>query len=146
MTCRHGPGDINCSSSPYQVERREREAHAKEIAELKARIPATPDSKNYEIVDVEQVGPHLVLKVKYPNCAKCSYEGQKIMVFLHTTTVDALRWNTIDPHFRDPVVTRPPRHAPGPAARFPASTDGWCDALAYARGKGSAPSTPKDKP
>ena len=69
----------------------------------------------------------MVLKVKYPSCKNCSYEGIKVMVFLDTTALDALRWKRIDPHFKD--------KAPSPAARFPASDEGWNDALAYAANK-----------
>lgn len=135
MTCRHGPGDMNCSSHPSNVERRVAKAKDEEIAALKARIPATPDSMNYEIVDAVQIAEHLVMRVKYPNCKNCSYEGVKVMVFLNATSFDALRWRVIDPHFRDPEVTRPSNHAPGPAARFPGSAEGWADAQVYAHGK-----------
>lgn len=121
MTCRHQPGDPNCSSSrgytpPYEP-------------------PAKPDKANYFITDSARVGTHLVLKVKYPNCAKCAYEGEKVMVFLNVTEAQALRWREIDPHFSDPKKSRQPTEAPPPVARFPASADGWADALAYAQGK-----------
>ena len=46
-----------------------------------------------------------------------------------------MRWRKIDPHFTDPKTTRPPTEAPGPSARFPASEEGWADALAYAHSK-----------
>lgn len=99
----------------------------------RATEPATPDADNYQIVDSEQVGSTLCLKVKYPSCAKCSYEGTKVMVFLDTTTSDALKWTRIDPHFRDSKAARQPYEAPSPEARFPASDQGWGDALAYAQ-------------
>ena len=100
---------------------------------LRAQIPASPDSANYTIEDVALVNGHLVMKVKYPNCAKCSYEGTKIMVFLNTTTLEALKWKVIDPHFRERFIEKQPYEAPSPAARFPASSEGWQDALAYAK-------------
>ena len=76
------------------------------------------------------------MKVKYPNCAKCSFEGEKVMVFLNITEAEALRWRKIDPHFTDPAKYSPgSREAPGPAARFPASNDGWVDAMRYAESK-----------
>jgi hypothetical protein len=105
----------------------------------------TPDKQKYEIEEVQQVGPHLVMKVKYPNCSSCAYEGNKVMVFLNCSPLDAMRWREIDPHFRAPVkspgaptshsITEAKKKAPSPAARFPASAEGWTDAITYANGK-----------
>lgn len=79
---------------------------------------------------------HLVLKVEYPNCRLCSFEGRKVMVFLNTSPMAAIKWKEIDPHFRAASKAPPSdRCAPSPAARFPATPDGWCDAVSYARGK-----------
>lgn len=124
MTCRHAPGDPNCSSS------------------LNFRggdggtTPSTPDAERFEIVEAEEVGQHFVAKVRYPNCRRCSYEGVKVIVWFNVGFRDAIRWRKIDPHFRDPTKTHAVKHeAPGPAARFPASDEGWTDALAYARSK-----------
>lgn len=123
--CRHSSGDPSCSKNgggaySYQA--------------------ASPDSSNFEIEEAEQVGRHLVLRVKYPNCSSCAYEGSKVMVFLNTSPLQAMRWKKIDPHFRAPRSVQPgfhanenPREAPSPAARFPASREGWSDALSYAR-------------
>jgi hypothetical protein len=139
MTCRHAKGDPNCSSHPSNVAARVRDEVAAERRDFEAKRAEaetkTPDAERYEIVDTVRVGPHLVAKVLYPNCKKCSYEGNKVMVWLNVTEADALRWRRIDPHFRDPGAQRSPREAPGPAARFPASDDGWHDALSYARTK-----------
>lgn len=99
--------------------------------ELDAR---TPNPDEYDIALVEQVGAHLVLKVKYPSCTKCDYDAHKVMVFLNATTFDALRWKRIDPHFRE-VMPASHREAPAPAARFPGSAEGWEDACDYARHK-----------
>lgn len=138
MTCRHSPGDPNCSSSPEGARRAAAESirHAEEQARKKiAEFEAiTPDASKYDIEAVERVGPHLVAKVRYPNCARCSYEGVKVMVFLTVSEVDVIRWRKIDPHFRAPKKQEP-REAPPPAARFPATDEGWSDALAYARSK-----------
>lgn len=119
MTCRHSAGDPACSSnrSYYEPE------------------PKKPDADKYSIEDVERVGSHLVMKVKYPNCYSCSYEGTKVMVFLNVSELEALRWKRIDPHFSDPKYKRSPTAAPSPAARFPASEQGWSDALAYAKSR-----------
>lgn len=118
MTCRHPPGFHDAVND--------------RVREL---TPPTPDAKNYEIEDVEQVGNHLVAKVKYPNCAKCAFEGVKVMVFFDTTIKDAIRWRVIDPHFRAAraaSLPKMPSYAPAPAARFPGSPEGWKDALAWA--------------
>lgn len=109
-------------------ESRERELERRR-KELAARTP-NPDA--FEIEESEQIGNHMVLKVKYPNCRQCAYEGSKIMVFLDTSFRDVLRWRRIDPHFRAPTTTTR-SEAPSPVARFPASAGGWADAIAYAR-------------
>lgn len=97
--------------------------------------PASPTPDDYEVEEVEQIDPHLVLRVRYPSCSACAYEGSKVLVILGATPVQAMKWRRIDPHFRDPGKARDAREAPSPAARFPASVEGWTDALAYARGK-----------
>jgi hypothetical protein len=137
MTCRHGPGDTDCSSHPMNAYRRESEAHAQREAELKAR---TPDPDHFEIQEVEEVNGHLVLKVKYQNlarCSDCSFEGSKLMVFLNCNLKQAIKWRRIDPHFKDAKknANQLAAHAPAPAARFPASAEGWKDALDYAARK-----------
>lgn len=128
MTCKHQKGDPNCSSHPSHPDnpanRREREEDS-----------MTPDKKKYQIVDAHRVGKHLVLKVLYPNCRNCSYEGNKVMVFFNVTELDVLKWAEIDPHFRNPKASRSSTQAPGPAARFPASDEGWRDAIDYATRK-----------
>lgn len=130
MSCRHGPNDPECTNTP-QYNRGLRAGYERG----KAEAPPTPDAENYEIVQVEFVGEHLVVKVKYPNCAKCAFEGDKVMVFFNVTPKQALMWRRIDPHFRDPSAIGKAREAPSPAARFPATPDGWADACNYARGK-----------
>ena len=124
MTCKCGRTQIHAD--------RLAESNRQAMAEIKA---TTPDAANYAIEDAVEVGDHLVIKASYPNCAACSYEGNKVMVFLSTTTLQALKWRQIDPHFRDPKAPRPPTSAPGPAARFPASPDGWQDAIDFAKYK-----------
>ncbi len=118
MTCRHSAGDPSCTTrygSSYST-------------------PETPDAKNYEIIQAERAGSCLVMKVKYPNCRSCAYEGCKIMVFAGTTEGDALLWKKIDPHFRAPG-NKARNEAPSPVARFPGNQAGWQDAIAYARTK-----------
>ncbi len=98
-------------------------------------VIVTPDSSQYDVVAVQRVGQHLVMKALYPNCTKCAYEGNKVMVFLNVTEVEVLRWREIDPHFRAPTTSENPKLAPSPAARFPASEEGWQDAIQYASQK-----------
>ncbi len=118
MVCRHSPGDPSCGANSRSY----------------ASAPVTPDASVFEIVEAERVGLNLVLKVRYPNCRSCAFEGEKVMVFLDVPELAAMKWKKIDPHFRNPRGSLA-REAPSPAARFPASPDGWSDALAYARGK-----------
>ena len=131
MTCLHKPGDPNCGSSPQGRQR----AICEAVEAERAAQPKTPTATDYEIVEAQRVGSHLVVKVLYPNCRKCSYEGNKIIVFLNVDEVAAMKWREIDPHFRDPKKHVGQRAAPPPAARFPASEEGWQDALAYAASK-----------
>ncbi len=132
MTCHHGPHDRACHSYDSNLKRAQDFIAEREKIEGKA---ATPDAERFEVIEAEPIGPHLVLKVKYPSCKACAYEGEKVMVFLDADAAKALRWRRIDPHFDDPKAVRPSRVAPPPAARFPASADGWNDALDYARKK-----------
>lgn len=128
MTCRHPPEDPNCThGAGFSVSDLYRE---------RDRIRAeTPDSTKFTILEFKQVANHLILRVQYPNCRKCSYEGVKILVYLHTNATDVIFWKEIDPHFADPKVKREKHQAPSPNARFPANEQGWLDALEYAGGK-----------
>ena len=55
------------------------------------------------------------------------------MVFLNVTESQAMKWRRIDPHFRPTKAALKPTEAPGPAARFPATLEGWEDAIQYAQ-------------
>jgi len=121
MICHHSPGDRSCTTQfPPPPE-----------------PPVTPDASKYEVEDAVEVGAFLVMKVKYPNCRRCAYEGTKVLVFRGVSTIDALKWKKIDPHFRDPKRSNFPTEAPTPVARFPASDEGWADAQNYVRFKTS---------
>ena len=141
--CRHSKGDPNCSSSAAYHARYEAQVASAKEKDLEAQLDRlrkdldamSPKNDQYEFVDVARVGPHLVGKVKYLSCPKCSFEGVKIMVWLDVTEAMVLRWRIIDPHFRDKTKAGPISHAPGPDARFPATDAGWADALAYAKSK-----------
>lgn len=134
MTCRHSEDDPSCSSYKSPIQRVT--LAEKELARLrkKAGVTDSPDNTNFDIDDVVAVGPHLVLRVVYPNCAKCVYEGKKVLVYLNVTVIEAMKWRSIDPHFRA-MGAASPKEAPPPAARFPASDEGWRDALAWAQWK-----------
>jgi len=117
------------------------------IKSLESEIASlTPDDSNYEILDAQEVGCNLVVKVQYTGC-KCSYQGVKVMVFLKAKAIDALKWKRLDPHFREAVVKEQQSRdgsfhqiqdsaSPSPAARFPATDEGRKDAIAYAATKG----------
>lgn len=114
MICRHSPGDPNCSSySKTKIEYVYKEIPSNE-----------PDKKDYFIEQVESVGPHLIIKVRYPSCKKCAYEGNKILVYLNVDIKQTLFWKEIDPHFKDPKVKVTKHQAPTPNARFPANEEG----------------------
>lgn len=135
MTCRHRdpPNNPDCSSYIPMADR-EAKMRQRLSVEIKKQIEAaSPNPVDFDVLDVREVGPHLVAKVQYPNCAKCAYEGVKVMVFLNATLKQALRWRQVDPHFRDEATTE--RAAPSPSARFPASVEGWQDAIDYAHKK-----------
>lgn len=135
----------HCSSPQEHVSRAEAQAassaqytrneHEKEVVKLKSQITAlTPDNSRYEVLEATAVGNHLVMKVGYIGC-KCEYDGEKVLVFINVTPIEALKWKKIDPHFQNPGHSDDPSVAPGPSARFPASVDGWQDALKYAEQK-----------
>jgi len=130
MTCRHRPGDPSCSSSPEGQARAAQEAADYRKRELEDR---TPDPDKYEILEVEEIGPILIMKVRYPTCVKCSYNGTKILVYKGVSLKDVVKWRRIDPHFSDPKDKRRINEAPSPESRFPASPEGWKHALDFAR-------------
>jgi hypothetical protein len=130
MTCRHAPGDPNCSSSAEGQARAARQSAQYARQELEAR---TPDPDEFEVLEVEQVGKHLVAKVRYSSCTKCSFDAQKVMVFFDVKVKEVIYWKRIDPHFREPPKAGNRKHAPPPRARFPADDAGWAHAMEFAR-------------
>jgi len=126
MTCRHGPYDPNCGSYQSNIDELKINYAQQIIGQM------TPDAANFEIEDHIQLNGHLVLKVKYPNCVKCAYEGSKVMVFKDCTVGDALHWRLIDPHFREDIPNRMAREATAPIARFPSTLEGWSNAKDFA--------------
>jgi hypothetical protein len=139
VTCRHSKNDPACSSSPegqYRALREQEIYNERERKKREAEINArTPNPDQYEILKFSRIGPHVVLMVKYPSCTACAYEGNKVMVIFDVPEDRMIRWRRIDPHFRGPSKVFLATEAPSPAARFPASEEGWNDALDYARRK-----------
>ena len=133
--CRHGIGDPSCSSYQSRLD------NVRSDYERYVAPSNTPDPDKFSITRFERVGKHVVLQAKYESCAKCSYEGNKVMVFLDVTEVQLISWRKIDPHFRAQPrsgltpMPWPKNEAPSPAARFPATVEGWEDAVAYAQHK-----------
>jgi hypothetical protein len=115
MTCRHRDPTNNPDCSSYVAP------------------PPTPDPSNYEVLEVVRESGHLILKVQYPSCQKCAFEGTKVLVYRGVSEVEVLRWKKIDPHFHADKVDA--RSAPSPIARFPASAEGWQNALLFAKAK-----------
>lgn len=134
MTCQHRPDDRKCSS--YKTRLAEAERFVAKARGKKRSTTLTPNKNAYRIDDVRALGNHLVLRVRYPNCSNCAFEGAKVLVFLDVDVEQALLWRKIDPHFRDPDKKLDAHAAPSPAARFPATDAGWTDALEYASRKG----------
>lgn len=139
MICRCSSPEQHSSRAVEQAHSSARSTekyHKEQIKKLKDEIAGlTLSADSFEILDAFPIEEHLVLKVKYPSCKNCEFEGVKVMVFLNATAIDALRWRRIDPHFRVVKKPYPPGEAPPPAARYPNTANGWCDAQAYARGK-----------
>lgn len=113
--------------------KRQEENHAAEVAGLRKALTdigmTIPDASSYEVLEVHRAGPHLVMKIRYA-CA-CAFNGEKVMVFLDVTESQVLRWRKIDPHFSE-AAPENLTEAPSPAARFPATPDGWRYAVQWA--------------
>ncbi len=138
MTCRHRPGDPDCSSHPDHPNNYLNYSKLKPSSTVS--VPSiTPDSKNYTIKNVQHfsspIGEALVIFVQYPNCSLCAYEGTKTLVYFGVTPVAAMMWREIDPHFADPKQVVMPNKAPSPSARFPGDSTGWSDALLFVKMK-----------
>lgn len=122
-------------AAAYESQRWGEEHHKKQIAELEARVAAfTAPPTKFEIVALHEAShtKRLALKVRYPSCTACEYEGTKILVFENVTLRDVVFWREIDPHFRAPQ--KKDRAAPSPIARFPGNDAGWKNAVRFADG------------
>jgi len=74
-----------------------------------------PNPVNFEVVRVEQVGPHAVAAIRYPDCK--NYEGLKVCLFLDTIACTLRGQRSLDPHFDETDRS--------PFARFKPTYDGW---------------------
>lgn len=130
---RNAADNIRSARERADMEKAEaRRATEARFAELAAR---TPNPDQFEVDRIEEVGKCLVMRVIYPSCSKCAYEGAKVMVFEGPTVIDVVKWRRIDPHFRDTGVVasmKATKEAPSPIARFPGNEDGWKAAVFYA--------------
>jgi hypothetical protein len=84
--------------------------------------PPNPDPTNFRILQAEQQGEFLLLKVHYPDCT--NYEGNKVLLFKGVTLLDVVNQKVIDPHFNE---SGKGRHYP--VARFAPTEQGWEMAL-----------------
>jgi len=88
--------------------------------------PLNPDPRNFLIERIAHVemGNHLVVQVKYPNCK--NYEGRKILVFNSLTLEQLMNLDILDPHFS----SEKPHLSP--IARFIPTDQGWKMAIQFA--------------
>jgi hypothetical protein len=85
----------------------------------KAGVPALPNPNpaNYEIVRSKEIGPFVILEIRYPDCT--NYEGHKILVFDSGASLEKMKKaKRIDPHFCEDK-----RYSP--IARFVPTLRGW---------------------
>lgn len=122
MVCRHGPNDPSCSNHPDNIHRRKAERDHR--ASLKKKWQAqTTEANDFEILELKRYKRCILLKVKYPSCKLCSFDGVKILLLPPITEMQLLKLRRIDPHFHD--FTLEDYEAPSPMARFPATQAGW---------------------
>ena len=88
-------------------------------------VEVNPDPSKFKILDFEQIGSCLVLKVLYDSIPKDRFERIKIIV-MKSTIKDLLNKMFLDPHFSEDGTI---------VARFTPTDSGWEDALTYARSK-----------
>lgn len=88
-----------------------------------------PDPNNYQIIQAEEIGNFLVLRIKYPDCT--NYEGTKILVFKDVKAIDLLKQKLIDPHFFEDKKYK------SPVARFVPTNEGWQMAIDFAKSYGN---------
>lgn len=133
MTCRHRDPINNPECSSYKSPKTQVDDLEESRKELikKFGLSDEPDNSQFEILDTMEIGPYLLMKMKYESCPKCSYEGIKILAYQGVSMRDVLNWKVIDPHFNDKIPKK--KHAPAPIARFPGNDYGWEIAVIFLR-------------
>jgi hypothetical protein len=92
-----------------------------------------PNPTRFRILKVASFRRHVACRVHYPDCT--TYGGEKILVD-RLTDAWLFCQKELDPHFLENEFS--------PIARFPATDEGWEDALVYAQQKDDQ--SPKDSP
>jgi len=138
MVCRCATKEIHeqryMDSMNYTQKQRE-EYNQKKIDKLKAELSAlTPDSTKWEFEEFIESFGYIIAKVKFEACEHAGYGGMKVLVF-KATTLEAVKWRIMDPHFREKPEGTAKNEAPVPVARFPASAAGWEDARLFVKAK-----------
>lgn len=129
MSCRHQDGDPACTTkNPDEMRKMARAMSARWDPPSQS-----PDADEFDIIRIEEFASYLIAEVVYPSCAKCSYEGHKLIVWKNQNMRDAVRWKKVDPHFRPEEKLPDPKQAPPPLARFPATPEGWVHAKLFAQ-------------
>lgn len=120
--------------------RLEEKSYKEKVAKLKLEgelAALTPDPTKWEFVDFLESGSYFIAKVKFQTCEHAGYGGHKVLVF-KATTKQAILWRRMDPHFKEVIKQGLSKtEAPVPIARFPATEEGWNDALTFVRVKNS---------
>lgn len=81
-----------------------------------------PNPRCFLIEYMKQIGPNVVARIRYPNCA--NFEGLKIVVYRDATVKMISDQVELDPHFSQNGLS--------PFARFKPTADGWNAAEALA--------------
>ena len=110
MGCSIGFSSCSCSS----------EKVVEKIVYRDRPLP-NPNPKNFEIKRLYEIGPFVVVWVRYPDCT--NYEGNKIMIY-EAKEGDIRSLKTLDPHFCENHLS--------PIARFEPTERGWHWALSFA--------------
>lgn len=77
-----------------------------------------PNPYRFKIMDFEQIGGYVLLRVLYPDCT--THNGHKVLVYKHNTIDALIKKTCIDPHFLENISS--------PIARFPGTDAGWANA------------------
>ena len=89
-----------------------------------ANAPApNPNPGRFVLLGTEQVGPHVVAKIKYLDCT--NFEGVKVCVYRCATCSQIRKAHMLDPHFAERGLA--------PFARFTPTREGEEAARAFAR-------------